>query len=234
MVNIKEFITSVVAIILLFVCSACESAVAPTNPNDSDLGNVEFVVDFNQNNEGDESQNKGDGTAESPAQVTEAEPLNVVVSQESSYTDPNGTVYTCEPKASVEVVALEKRVYAEDIEALTKISEDIEVTNHYLAIGFTANPEETGASFTGSWMSADDWKLELISISEEQSEYTNPFEDFDTTIEPEEKPEDPDTAVEMIETAPVVKGIYDLYGRRLDAITAPGLYIVNGKKVLVR
>ena len=128
MVNIKEFITSVVAIILLFACSACESAVAPTNPNDSGLGDVEFVVDFNQNNEGDESQNKGDGTAESPAQVTEEEPLNVVVSQESSYTDPNGKVYTCKPKASVEVVALEKRVYAEDIEALTKISEDIEVT----------------------------------------------------------------------------------------------------------
>ena len=59
MVNIKEFITNVVAIILLFACSACESAVAPTNSNDSDLGDVEFVVDFNQNNEGDESQNKG-------------------------------------------------------------------------------------------------------------------------------------------------------------------------------
>ena len=128
MVNIKEFITSVVAIILLFVCSACESAVAPTNPNDSDSGNVEFVVDFNQNNNDGDGQNKGDGTAESPAQVTEEEPLNVVVSQKSSYTDPNGTVYTCEPKASVEVVAIEKRVYAEDIEALTKISENIEVT----------------------------------------------------------------------------------------------------------
>ena len=116
MVNIKEFITSVVAIILLFVCSACESAVAPTNPNDSDLGNVEFVVDFNQNNTEEDGQNKGDGTAESPAQVTEEEPLYVVVSQESSYTHPNGKVYTCKPKASISVVALEKRVYAEDIE----------------------------------------------------------------------------------------------------------------------
>lgn len=128
MVNIKEFITSVVAIILLFICSACESAVAPTNPNDSDLGNVEFVVDFNQNNKDEDDQNKGDGTAESPAQVTEEEPLYVVVSQESSYTHPNGKVYTCKPKASISVVALENRVYAEDIEALTKISEDIEVT----------------------------------------------------------------------------------------------------------
>ena len=31
-----------------------------------------------------------------------------------------------------------------------------------------------------------------------------------------------------------VKAIYDLTGRRIEAITAPGIYIVNGKKVLVK
>ena len=31
-----------------------------------------------------------------------------------------------------------------------------------------------------------------------------------------------------------VKTIYDLTGRRIDAITAPGIYIVNGKKTLVK
>lgn len=31
-----------------------------------------------------------------------------------------------------------------------------------------------------------------------------------------------------------VEGIFDILGRKLDAITAPGLYIVNGKKVLVK
>ena len=31
-----------------------------------------------------------------------------------------------------------------------------------------------------------------------------------------------------------VKTIYDLTGRRIEAITAPGIYIVNGKKVLVK
>ncbi len=34
------------------------------------------------------------------------------------------------------------------------------------------------------------------------------------------------------EVAPVVEGIYDLMGRKYDAITAPGIYIVNGKKVV--
>jgi hypothetical protein len=31
-----------------------------------------------------------------------------------------------------------------------------------------------------------------------------------------------------------VKTIYDLTGRRVENITAPGIYIVNGKKVLVK
>lgn len=39
-----------------------------------------------------------------------------------------------------------------------------------------------------------------------------------------------DSVVE--EVAPVVEGIYDLMGRKYDAITAPGIYIVNGKKVV--
>lgn len=32
----------------------------------------------------------------------------------------------------------------------------------------------------------------------------------------------------------VVNGVFDMQGRRIEAITAPGLYIVNGKKVLVK
>ena len=46
---------------------------------------------------------------------------------------------------------------------------------------------------------------------------------------------DGETAIEniVVENA-VVKGIYDMQGRKIDAITAPGLYIVNGKKVLVK
>ena len=31
-----------------------------------------------------------------------------------------------------------------------------------------------------------------------------------------------------------VKTIYDLTGRRVEAITAPGIYIINGKKALVK
>ena len=43
------------------------------------------------------------------------------------------------------------------------------------------------------------------------------------------------TGVEEVRTEDAnVKGIYDLQGRKIDEITKPGLYIVDGKKVLVK
>lgn len=43
-----------------------------------------------------------------------------------------------------------------------------------------------------------------------------------------------DTGIEDIVAEDAVEEIFDIFGRKLDAITAPGLYIVNGKKVLVK
>jgi hypothetical protein len=43
------------------------------------------------------------------------------------------------------------------------------------------------------------------------------------------------TGVEEVKTENgEVKAVYDLTGRKLETITAPGVYIVNGKKVLVK
>ena len=42
------------------------------------------------------------------------------------------------------------------------------------------------------------------------------------------------TAIENVEVENEVKAIFDLTGRRVEAITAPGIYIVNSKKVLVK
>ena len=93
----------------------------------------------------------------------------------------------------------------------------VEVTHHYLAIGITANNLLTGKeAFTGSWMGADDWTLKLVNKAATQSEH-NPF-----------------TGVENIEVAPAVRGIYDLFGRRIDVPTATGIYIVDGVKVLIK
>ena len=42
------------------------------------------------------------------------------------------------------------------------------------------------------------------------------------------------TGVEEVEVESTVKTIYDLSGRKVSSMSAPGLYIVNGKKVLVK
>ena len=40
--------------------------------------------------------------------------------------------------------------------------------------------------------------------------------------------------IESIEADSKVKGIYDLTGRKLESISTPGIYIVDGKKTLVK
>jgi glucuronoarabinoxylan endo-1,4-beta-xylanase len=42
------------------------------------------------------------------------------------------------------------------------------------------------------------------------------------------------TGVEEVEVESTAKTIYDLSGRKVSSMSAPGLYIVNGKKVLVK
>ena len=42
------------------------------------------------------------------------------------------------------------------------------------------------------------------------------------------------TAIENVEVENEVKAIFDLTGRRVEEVTAPGIYIINGKKVLVK
>ena len=102
---------------------------------------------------------------------------------------------------------------------------DVVVTNHYLAIGITADKELSGKKFGGTWMGADDWKLELVEISEVQSEF-KPFGGLDYDIEFD--------SVEETVAAPAVNVIYDLFGRRIETVTVPGIYIVNGKKMVIK
>ena len=67
--------------------------------------------------------------------------------------------------------------YGEDYGWSWHVIDNIEVTNHFLSVGLTADSKLSGKNFNGTWMSADDWKLELIEKSEFQSEY-KPFIDI--------------------------------------------------------
>ena len=45
---------------------------------------------------------------------------------------------------------------------------------------------------------------------------------------------DASTGIEEIEAEETTNTIYDLTGRKIEKITAPGIYIVNNKKVIVK
>lgn len=103
-------------------CSDNDEPVVPQPPTpDPDNGEVSFVID-NENG-------SGTGTTDSPAEVEKGETLNLVISQKSKYTDSDGSVFECEPKATIELFAKLDTVYVKDKNQLTSVQEKPEVTS---------------------------------------------------------------------------------------------------------
>lgn len=69
----------------------------------------------------------GSGTGTSPIEVAQGDTLGMTISQKSKYTDSEGTVFECEPKASIRLFAELDTVYADKLEQLTAIQEKAEV-----------------------------------------------------------------------------------------------------------
>lgn len=82
-------------------------------------GDVEFNIKIPDGN--------GSGNAHSPAVVNPGETLNIAISQKSSYTDPDGSVFTCEPKAGISLHATLETVYAKDLSALTQVKDGYDI-----------------------------------------------------------------------------------------------------------
>lgn len=103
-------------------CSDNDEPVVPQPPTpDPDNGEISFVID-NENG-------SGTGTTDSPAEVEKGETLNMVISQKSKYTDSDGSVFECEPKATIELFAKLDTVYVKDKNQLTSVQEKPEVTS---------------------------------------------------------------------------------------------------------
>ena len=100
---------------------------------------------------------------------------------------------------------------------------ECEVNDHLLVIGVTTDVLRTGVAFTGHWLSFVDWSLTLIEKYDNSGWYG------------------PMTNIEDIHSSDsnvVIKNnfVYDITGRRVnksDNLPA-GIYILNGKKILVR
>lgn len=117
----------------IFICAACVYACSEDEPaatdtpqpetpqTDPDKGEVSFVI----NHEG----GSGAGTAASPAEVANGDTLTMVISQKSSYTDTDGTVYSCEPEATISLNAVRDTVYAQNEGLLTQLEEGSDVSS---------------------------------------------------------------------------------------------------------
>lgn len=105
------------AALLCGITVACDEDI--TTPTDYPTeGDIHFVLSAG-------GDSIGAGT---PLAVAQGDTLSMTISQKSSYTDPDGTVFTCEPKATIELYATVDTIYAKDIETLLNINENTEVT----------------------------------------------------------------------------------------------------------
>ena len=95
-------------------CSSEDPIIPEPTPNPNN-GEVAFEI----SNEG----GTGTGTSTSPAEVSKGDTLNMVISQKSKYTDSDGTVFECEPKATIELFAHLDTVYVDDLSQLTNVQE---------------------------------------------------------------------------------------------------------------
>lgn len=111
-----QLIIAIVSSILLITLGACskDSENVPDEPKQVN-GDVIYSISTNKGT--------GKGTADDPAVATASEDVDMTLSQKSSYEDPNGTIYTCEPEATINLTVKEETVYAKTLSELLSIKE---------------------------------------------------------------------------------------------------------------
>ena len=119
---------------VFYACSEENVTHEPEPPTEDpvpagDAGEVEFDITNNNGEGGNNGEGSGSGTTpEDPAVATAEEGVDMTISAKSSYNDPNGTTFTCEPKATITLSVDLDTVYAKDIETLTKVIGNPKVT----------------------------------------------------------------------------------------------------------
>ena len=110
---IKFQITFLLAMFLVACSSGDVSSESPKTPP---TGNITV------------SKSGDTATPQNPAKSEAGSPATVTLSQKASYDDPDGSVYTCEPKAIVTLNTSEQQVKAKSLAELTTIQQNISQT----------------------------------------------------------------------------------------------------------
>ena len=108
---------SLAAVLVLSVLSCGGDELEIDPPTTENTGEVNFSINI----EG--GGGTGSGTATNPAIAQSGDTLGVAITQKSSYTDPNGTVFTCEPKATIKLFTAADTLYVKDLKTLLDVKE---------------------------------------------------------------------------------------------------------------
>ena len=103
-------------------CEKDETTPPTPDSTEEPKGEVSFSINFSGNI-------SGNGSSSSPATVQQGDTLNMAISQISKYTDPDGSVYTCEPKASIKLFTPYDTLYVKDLQTLTTVIEKSNVAS---------------------------------------------------------------------------------------------------------
>ena len=178
-------------------------------------------------------------TAEFPAtiKVTATDNSGNMVNAISQYNDNSHKFYASGYIAGTETMATGPITYTLSVPdgyfitgynfTYRSVKDKITVTNEF---GYTETPASTQKDYV---MSASDLHTTstTFTVAEESAGQAIRTINFTVTVGTEGNETGIDEVKGENEEA---KGIYDLTGRRVEAITHPGIYIINGKKIFVK
>lgn len=101
------------AVCLFFSCTSDDPDSVPSSSSGSGEVSFELVTEGGS----------GSGSSSSPFEVAMGETFGLSISQQSRYTDTDGTVFECEPAATITLSMQADTVYAENLQQLTATSE---------------------------------------------------------------------------------------------------------------
>lgn len=101
------------AVFLLCSCTSDDPDSVPSASSGSGEVSFELVTEGGS----------GSGSSSSPFEVAMGETFGLSISQQSRYTDTDGTVFECEPTAGISLSTTADTVYAEDLQQLTAVLE---------------------------------------------------------------------------------------------------------------
>lgn len=113
--SIFHVVIAAMTLLVAISCSTDEPNV-PDTPK-PDVTDTKGNISFNLTNDGD-----GSGSQSSPAVCHGTDPLHFTISQTSTYTDPNGSVFSCSPSATITLSARQDTLTVQDLQTLVTVN----------------------------------------------------------------------------------------------------------------